>query len=42
VTTEMPRDVYELMRLYPQPTRTRPSVEYVPVPSRRPGETPPA
>jgi ClpP class serine protease len=42
VTTEMPRDVYELMRLYPQPTRTRPSVEYVPVPYRRPGETPPA
>ena len=42
VTTEMPRDVYELMRLYPQPTRTRPSVEYVPVPYRRPGESPPA
>jgi ClpP class serine protease len=41
VTTEMPRDVYGLMRLYPQPTRTRPSVEYVPVPYRRPGETPP-
>jgi ClpP class serine protease len=41
VTTEMPRDVYELMRLYPQPTRTRASVEYVPVPYRRPGETPP-
>jgi ClpP class serine protease len=41
VTTEMPRDVYELMRLYPQPTRTRPSVEYVPVPYRRPQPTPP-
>jgi ClpP class serine protease len=43
VTTEMPRDVYELMRLYPQPTRTRPSVEYVPQPYRRgPGQSPPA
>jgi ClpP class serine protease len=37
VTTEMPPEVYELMRLFPQPTRTRPSVEYVPVPYRRPG-----
>jgi ClpP class serine protease len=36
VTTEMPPEVYELMRLFPQPTRTRPSVEYVPVPYRRP------
>ena len=24
VTTEMPPEVYELMRLFPQPTRTRP------------------
>jgi ClpP class serine protease len=37
VTTEMPPEVYELMRLFPQPTRTRPSVEYVPVPYRRQG-----
>jgi ClpP class serine protease len=36
VTSEMPPEVYELMRLFPQPTRTRPSVEYVPVPYRRP------
>ena len=36
VTTGMPPEVYELMRLFPQPTRTRPSVEYVPVPYRRP------
>jgi ClpP class serine protease len=36
VTTEMPAEVYELMRLFPQPTRTRPSVEYVPVPYRKP------
>ena len=26
----MPQEVYDLMRLFPQPTRTRPSVEYVP------------
>ena len=38
VTTEMPPEVYELMRLFPQPTRTRPSVEYVPVPYRQPKE----
>lgn len=28
----LPREVYELMRLYPQPAQRRPSVEYVPVP----------
>ena len=38
VTTEMPPEVYELTRLFPQPTRTRPSVEYVPVPYRQPKE----
>ncbi len=36
VLTGMPPEVYELMRLFPQPTRTRPSVEYVPLPYRRP------
>jgi ClpP class serine protease len=36
VTSEMPAEVYELMRLFPQPTRQRPSVEYVPIPYRRP------
>ncbi len=36
VTTEMPQEVYDLMRLFPQPTRTRPSVEYVPLPYTRP------
>ena len=35
VTTGVPAEVYELMRLFPQPTRTRPSVEYVPLPYRR-------
>ena len=34
VSTEMPGEVYEFMSLFPQPTRTRPSVEYVPVPYR--------
>jgi ClpP class serine protease len=29
-------EVYDLMRLFPQPTRTRPSVEYVPLPYTRP------
>jgi ClpP class serine protease len=42
VSTGMPREVYELMRLYPQPTRQRPSVEYVPLPYRRGGSAPPA
>ncbi|WP_457654098.1 SDH family Clp fold serine proteinase [Rhodocaloribacter sp.] len=34
VSTEMPPEIYSLMALYPQPTRMRPSVEYVPVPYR--------
>lgn len=32
VSTDLPREVYELMRLYPQPAQRRPSVEYVPTP----------
>ena len=32
VSTAMPTEVYEFMQLFPQPTRARPSVEYVPVP----------
>lgn len=32
VSTEMPREVFELMRMYPQAGRGRPSVEYVPLP----------
>ena len=32
VTTAMPAEVYELMRLYPQSVQRRPSVEYVPMP----------
>jgi ClpP class serine protease len=42
ISTEMPTDVYDFMALFPQPTRQRPSVEYVPMPyragSRRPGD----
>jgi len=34
ITTEMPRTVYDLMDLYPQGGRGRPSVLYVPL---RPG-----
>src|SRR5258708_5539111 len=34
VSTEIPPLVYDLMTLFPQPTRARPSVEYVPVPYR--------
>ncbi len=30
VSTDMPQEVYELMSLYPQPTRAVPSVEYLP------------
>jgi|SRR3990170_1827977 len=46
VTTEMPREVFELMALFPQTSQRRPSVEYIPVPygppeerrARRPGQ----
>lgn len=34
VSTEMPEEIYEFMRLFPQPTRAHPSVEYVPLPHR--------
>jgi ClpP class serine protease len=32
VRTDVPTEVYQFMELFPQPTRTRPSVEYVPLP----------
>jgi Serine dehydrogenase proteinase len=32
----MPRAIYGLMELYPQGSRRRPSVEYVPLPYRAP------
>lgn len=34
VSTEMPREVYDLMSLYPQAVQQRPSVEYIPIPYR--------
>ena len=34
VTTEMPEEVYQFMSLFPQPTRTQPAVEYIPIPYR--------
>jgi ClpP class serine protease len=36
VSTDMPRSVYELMELYPQAGRRRPSVQYIPMPYRGP------
>jgi ClpP class serine protease len=36
VSTEMPRTIYDMMQLYPQAGRRRPSVEYVPLPYRAP------
>ncbi len=34
VSTDMPDEVYQFMSLFPQPTRTRPAVEYIPMPYR--------
>jgi ClpP class serine protease len=43
VGTDLPVVVYELMALFPQPTRGRPSVTYLPLPAPGPGpgRTPP-
>jgi len=35
VTTELPKEIYALMELYPQPGQRRPSVQYIPLPYRR-------
>ena len=37
INTDMPREIYEFMRLFPQPAGGRPSVQYIPVPYRSPG-----
>jgi ClpP class serine protease len=43
VRSDIPDDVLKLMSLYPQPTRTQPSVEYLPGPrTRRPAGDAPA
>ncbi|MCL6566348.1 MAG: ATP-dependent Clp protease proteolytic subunit [Acidobacteriia bacterium] len=34
VRSDMPREIYQLMALYPQPVRRQPSVEYLPIPRR--------
>lgn len=36
ISTDLPPVVHELMELYPQPQRARPSVEYVPIPYNQP------
>ena len=40
VSDQMPREVYELMDLYPQTRQRRPGVEFVPAPYRPPAPTP--
>src|SRR5690349_376371 len=40
INTEMPAEIEEYMRLFPQPATGRPSVQYVPVPYRSPGPSP--
>ena len=34
VSTDMPEEIYDFMALYPQPTRMRSAVEYIPMPYR--------
>ncbi len=40
VSTEMPREIYQLMSLYPQAMQRRPSVEYIPIPYPGPERDP--
>jgi ClpP class serine protease len=40
VSSEMPKEIYELMDLYPQNPGKRPSVQYIPVPYKRPSIPP--
>lgn len=35
VSKEMPTEIYQLMKLFPQPTRSSPSVEYLPLPKKK-------
>jgi ClpP class serine protease len=43
VSTDMPKEVYDLMNLYPQAQQRRPSVQYIPLPyHRQPTGTPSA
>lgn len=36
VSVDMPDEVYAFMGLFPQPTRTHPTVQYIPTPYRTP------
>jgi ClpP class serine protease len=38
ISTEMPKEVFQLMNLYPQTAQRRPSVEYIPTPYGPPAE----
>ena len=40
VSSEMPKEIYELMDLYPQSPGKRPSVQYIPVPYKKPSIPP--
>jgi len=40
VSDEMPKEIYELMDLYPQSPGKRPSVQYIPVPYKKPSIPP--
>jgi ClpP class serine protease len=40
VSTDLPNEVRQLMRLYPQPRGRRPSVEYIPLPYGNPDQMP--
>jgi ClpP class serine protease len=42
VSTDMPKEVYKLMGLYPQTAQRRPSVEYIPAPRSREADRQPA
>lgn len=40
VSSEMPKEIYELMDLYPQKPGKRPSVQYIPLPYKKPTAPP--
>jgi ClpP class serine protease len=40
IQPDLPEEIYELMSLFPQPTRGRPTVTYLPLPMPAPGSTP--
>ncbi len=38
VSKDMPVEIYQLMKLFPQPTKTTPTVEYIPLPKKGKGD----